>query len=178
MDKNELRKHLQAIRAQIADRSRKDKHIEEAAIQMARAYESVFIYVSMGSEAGTHGIIGRLLGEGKQVYVPYTMPDKTMHAHRFYGGELQCDRRGNIRSSGERQDGQADLIFVPILGYNTDCHRIGYGAGCYDRYFARFAAGYKIGLAYNEQQCAFDPLPTDIPLDGILTPDRFIRRKI
>lgn len=177
MDKNELRRHLQTVRAGIADRAEKDKRIEDAATELVGEYKRIFIYVSMGSEVGTHGIIDRLLSTGKEVYVPHTLPDKTMHACRFYGGALQCDRRGNIDDSGGICDGQADLIFVPLLGYNTDCHRIGYGAGCYDRYFARFPTGRKIGLAYSEQQCVFEPLPTDIPLDAVLTPDRYIRRK-
>lgn len=175
--KNELRKRLLHVRENIPDRAQKDARIEQAAFALAQGYRRVFAYVSMGSEAATHDLIRRLLAD-KQVYVPHTLPDKTMHAHRLIKEDFVCDGLGNVQGIGEICDGQADLIFVPLLGFTDGCHRLGYGAGCYDRYFARYPTGYRVGLAYDEQLCSFAPLATDVPLDCILTPENCIRRKI
>ncbi|MCI8458438.1 MAG: 5-formyltetrahydrofolate cyclo-ligase [Clostridia bacterium] len=176
MEKSEWRQCMLLARSKIADRAKKDKLLTTAALRLAESAQNVFVYVSMGSEADTHGIIRALYGK-KNVAVPCTAPDKTMHACRLRSLDLTCDRYGNVREQGEVCDGQADLIFVPLLGFRQDCHRIGYGAGCYDRYFSQFPSGQKVGLAYDEQLCSFAIGPNDIPLDRILTPEKCFRRE-
>lgn len=177
MNKKEVRKIHSQVRAVIADREQKNASICEKALELALKHKSVFSYVSIGSEVDTYEIIERLRVD-KTVFVPYTF-DGIMHAVK-----LNCDAdlsgvdgRGNILGiNGEFFDGQADLIFVPLLGFDKDCYRIGYGAGCYDRYFDQFPQGLKVGLAYDEQLCAFAKSEYDIPLDMIITPTRIYRR--
>ena len=43
-----------------------------------------------------------------------------------------------------------DLMIVPLVGYDTNCYRLGYGGGYYDRYLKDFNAP-TIGLAYSFQ---------------------------
>ena len=64
-----------------------------------------------------------------------------------------------------------DLIVVPVLGFDRDCHRLGLGGGYYDRFLAGQASATKIGLAYDWAFVA-EGLPReehDIPLDEIVT---------
>lgn len=180
MQKSETRNSMLRVRAQIEHRAEKDKRIQDAACALAADYSRVFCYVSMGSEVSTRDIVHVLRLEGKTVYVPYTLPNKTMHAVCVDADTpLVPNNRGNILSYADTFfDGQAELIFVPLVAYDDDCHRLGYGAGCYDRYFAAYPSGLKIGLAYAEQKRAFAHEKTDIPLDGILTPDGIIRRTV
>lgn len=175
MEKSDLRKYLFSVRANIADRDRKDKRIAAEAIAVAQAYRTIFCYVSMGNEVSTRDILRELLAN-KSVYVPYTDTQFCMTARRLLPHtEFDCDNRGNVFPVGEPLSESAEVIFVPLLGYNRDGYRIGYGAGCYDRYFARYPSGHKVGLAYREQ-CIEDwrPDATDIPLDCILTPDEIV----
>ena len=64
-----------------------------------------------------------------------------------------------------------DVIVVPVLGFDLDCHRLGLGGGYYDRFLAGQASATKIGLAYDWAFVA-EGLPReehDIPLDEIVT---------
>lgn len=66
------------------------------------------------------------------------------------------------------------VLVVPMLAFDTLCHRLGYGAGHYDRTLAGLRAKgpvTAIGLAYAAQaEASFLPSePTDQPLDAIVT---------
>jgi 5,10-methenyltetrahydrofolate synthetase len=61
---------------------------------------------------------------------------------------------------------------VPLLGFDARRHRLGYGAGYYDRWLAgcRGSHTLKVGLAAELARVpALPALATDIPLDLIVT---------
>lgn len=70
---------------------------------------------------------------------------------------------------------QLDVVFVPLLCFDLQGHRIGYGGGYYDRFLASCRSDVKkIGLSF------FGPVPaiegveeTDVRLDGCVTPERY-----
>ena len=66
-----------------------------------------------------------------------------------------------------------DLIFVPLVGYDKNLNRLGYGGGFYDRYFEKnlkFKKIIKIGLAFSFQKIKKLPVNQfDKKLDGIIT---------
>jgi 5-formyltetrahydrofolate cyclo-ligase len=68
---------------------------------------------------------------------------------------------------------EPDLLLVPLLAFDDRGHRLGYGAGHYDRTLARlktFKPIAAIGLAFAAQQVARLPDdPHDEVLDGVLT---------
>ena len=175
MDKNDLRRILMLRRENIAERERKDAAIRKKVLAIAAKFPSTFIYVSMGSEVDTHAIISSLINT-HSVYIPHTVGGE-MHAVKYDGSPLRPDKFGNIYNSDlEFYDGQAGLTIVPLLGFNNERHRIGYGKGCYDGYFSLNPGGLKVGLAYDEQLCDFTAENTDIPVDEIITPTTEIRR--
>ena len=62
-----------------------------------------------------------------------------------------------------------DLMIVPLVGYDANCYRLGYGGGYYDRYLKDFNAP-TIGLAYSFQYIEhYQSEDFDIPLDDIIT---------
>lgn len=64
---------------------------------------------------------------------------------------------------------EIDLVITPLLAYDKDLYRLGYGGGYYDRYFCGYK-GFKMGVAYPNSYV--DTLPHDqydIPLDKVVS---------
>ena len=61
-----------------------------------------------------------------------------------------------------------DLLIVPIVSYDKDHNRLGYGGGYYDRYLKDYA-GNVIGLAFTFQQVEKLPVERfDLPIKTII----------
>jgi len=70
-----------------------------------------------------------------------------------------------------------DIIFVPLVGYDDNLNRLGYGGGFYDRYFEKnlkLKKIHKIGLAFSFQKIKKLPITKfDKKLDRIITEKKF-----
>ena len=66
-----------------------------------------------------------------------------------------------------------DLIFVPLVGYDKNLNRLGYGGGFYDRYFeknSQLKKIIKIGLAFSFQKIKKLPINRlDKKIDRVIT---------
>lgn len=63
-----------------------------------------------------------------------------------------------------------DLIFIPTLGFDSKCSRLGMGLGCYDRSLTGIKNTVLLGVAYQFQLLDFIyPESWDIPLDAVIT---------
>ena len=72
-----------------------------------------------------------------------------------------------------------DIIFVPLVAYDNDLNRLGYGGGFYDRYLnkiMKIKKIYKIGLAFSYQELKKIPINKyDKKLDLIITEKKIIQ---
>lgn len=113
------------------------------------------------------------LAAHREVVLPVThgMGPLTFRAWRP-GMELEVDDFGTSFPGDGPEVAPATLV-VPMLAFDRRGHRLGYGAGHYDRTLDGLrAAGpvTAIGFAYNAQEIAAVPNePTDQPLDLIVT---------
>ncbi|RVV99347.1 5-formyltetrahydrofolate cyclo-ligase [Mesobaculum littorinae] len=71
-----------------------------------------------------------------------------------------------------------DVVIVPLVAFDRQGGRLGYGGGFYDRTLAGLrdrGAALAIGFAYAAQEVGDLPIePTDIPLDWVVTEDEVI----
>jgi len=71
-----------------------------------------------------------------------------------------------------------DLIFVPLVAYDSNLNRLGYGGGFYDRYISKIIKikkVVKIGLAFSYQKLKKIPVNNyDKKLDFIITEKEII----
>ena len=72
-----------------------------------------------------------------------------------------------------------DIIFVPLVAYDDDFNRLGYGGGFYDRYLekvSKIKKIFKIGLGFSYQKIKKIPINKyDKKLDLIITEKKIIQ---
>lgn len=142
---------------------------------------TVFTYISMGSEVNTYPLIEQAWGDGKKVAVPIAkMKGKMYFVLISSFSELKKSHFGVMEpEKGEDEEVtpvNTDLFLVPGSVFDKKGNRYGYGGGYYDRYFQQYPNIYKIALAYS-LQIMEDDLQVDeydIPVDGIVTEDGLI----
>lgn len=69
---------------------------------------------------------------------------------------------------------QIDVVLIPLLAFDKQGHRVGYGGGYYDRFLAECRSDcLKIGLSLFEPVAQIDGIElTDVRLDACVTPDQ------
>ncbi len=145
----------------------------------------VFSYKAMEeySEIDTTNII-RYLGfsnpDLKNAYPVCNFNNYTMKA--VVAGsddDFIVNRFGTLEPSGNTVLNAADidLVLVPLLCFDKNGYRVGYGKGFYDKFLAGCRAGaLKIGLSYFEAiDTITDRNEFDVPLDYCVTPERVYR---
>src|SRR5574343_535759 len=68
-----------------------------------------------------------------------------------------------------------EIILIPLVAFNEQCFRIGYGGGFYDKYLKNKSI-LKIGIAFEMQKVNFIPENHDIQLNYIFTEKRIYRK--
>lgn len=74
---------------------------------------------------------------------------------------------------------ELDMIFIPMLCFDKQGHRVGYGKGFYDRFLAQYSEKtLKIGLSFFEPVEKISDVNThDITLDYCITPNNIYHFK-
>ncbi|OGX37266.1 MAG: 5-formyltetrahydrofolate cyclo-ligase, partial [Omnitrophica WOR_2 bacterium RIFCSPHIGHO2_02_FULL_68_15] len=124
-----------------------------------QAARRIAFYLAADGEVETREMIRQALADGKRVAAP--IPMTTTRTIRF--AELTGVRRGLVRGPyGIAQPARRarrvapsalDLIVVPGLAFDAQGHRLGRGAGYYDRFLATLPTAIpRIGLAFRCQR--------------------------
>ena len=170
-----IREEAKKIRDAIPMRTRKEK--EKKILSYLKTLplgKHVFIYKSMRSEVSTEEIIKWLLHSGAAVYLPrIDASDNSMQPHIFNPGDpLERSSFGMEEPVNEPlfELSLLSCVIIPLLAFDPQLQRLGYGGGFYDRFLPRTPEALRIGIAFSEQMVdRLEPLETDIPLDYIVT---------
>ncbi len=70
-----------------------------------------------------------------------------------------------------------NIILTPLLAFNSNGYRVGYGKGYYDRFFSECSdSAVKIGVSLFDELVQIDDLNKfDVPLDFCITPNNTFR---
>ena len=180
--KSQYREQLKARRAALTgqERALKSREIIKNVLSLSELEEcnSVFCFVSYGTEVQTHTLIERLVEQHRKIAVPSIVNKNQMLAREFDGWEsLEKDKLGILSPApSAAQVNSVDITLTPGLGFTPRGHRIGYGRGYYDRWFSKHLAGVKIALAYDVQVCEELPVDDyDVKVDIIVTESTIFR---
>lgn len=131
--------------------------------------KTIGIYVSFNNEVDTIALIQEII-KIKKVSVPKT----SHHNMDFYlidsFKELKLGNYGILEPHNHRfiNKDWIDLLIVPMVAYDKNNNRLGYGGGYYDRYLKDYH-GSVIGLAFAFQQVKKLPVESfDLPIKTII----------
>lgn len=97
-----------------------------------------------------------------------------LHADPFAQGDLGPGPFGP-QPNADAEAVSPQVLFVPLLAFTADGHRLGQGGGHYDRWLAAHPHTIRIGLAWDMQEVpALDLDPHDIRLTAVVTPTRVL----
>jgi 5-formyltetrahydrofolate cyclo-ligase len=167
MDKNTLRKHALEKRAKISrDEANAASlvlagHLLDAIPASARVVAG---YRSIRGEIDVSGAFPELIVQGYTLCLPVVNEQLTLIFRSWQPGEKldkgKFDTEIPTNSAPERVP---DFIIAPLLAFDGKGHRLGYGAGYYDRTIAELRKTNPklrvIGAAYESQRV--DSIPAD-----------------
>ena len=147
-----------------------------------RNAKHVAIFIPNDGEIETSNTINFLTHQGYLVYLPILVREKLKFAKM--GEKYRKNRFGIDEPIYSPLIGahRMDIILMPLVGFDKHKNRLGMGGGFYDKTLSfhkqlkNFRVPKLFGLAFDSQE--LDKLitqPWDVPLDGIITPTRFIK---
>jgi 5-formyltetrahydrofolate cyclo-ligase len=129
-------------------------------------------YWPIRSEIGLHALIRRLLERGAAAALPAVVEKGAPLEFRAWrpGDRLE---RGfwNIPVPAERLLVRPTVLLVPLVGFDPEGYRLGYGGGYYDRTLAAMMPRPRaIGVGYELGRLeTIHPQAHDMPMDAIVT---------
>ena len=174
-----LRSEALARRGKIepAARAAFSRRLADEGLRLARVWRprSVSVFYPLRDEPDTAPLLSALADEGFATALPVVVGRGSALAFRLWRpGEPTRAGAMSIREPVEDAPVvDPDLLFVPLACFDRRGHRIGYGAGYYDRTLSRLRAMkpvHAIGVAYGICEVAAVPYEThDQTLDAIVT---------
>ncbi|QQS14918.1 MAG: 5-formyltetrahydrofolate cyclo-ligase [Rhodospirillales bacterium] len=130
---------------------------------------------SMGDEIDVRPLLARLSAEGYAIALPVTPARGAPLTFRAWspGAALLRGPMGTSQPGPEAAIVEPDALLVPLLAFDDDGYRLGYGGGYYDRTLAALRARRAvtaIGVGFEAQRVDAVPRgPGDGRLDWLLT---------
>lgn len=141
-------------------------------------YTHIAAYLPFDGEIETSFIIQWLWENHKTVYLPTLCAEKSLMFSVYTSESVLKPNRFNIlepHDAAEISAEHLDLLLMPLVAFDEQCHRLGMGRGFYDAALRNVKKRpLLVGLAY-DFQCGENiiPHPGDVSLDVVLTPRQF-----
>jgi 5-formyltetrahydrofolate cyclo-ligase len=177
--KKDIRASVLAVRdaLPVADRRRAAQTIAMRRFPVPLGEGTVVAgYSPIRSECDPVPLMRSLAGKGAQLALPLVdARDKPLSFSEWrQGGHLVAGPFGILQPRADAASVEPDIILVPLVAFDRALHRIGYGAGYYDRTLAALRQQRRVvvavGIAFAAQEVAAIPGDGhDEGLDLVLT---------
>ena len=183
MLKKELRQKHKELRQGLTPEAIEDKSLAIAnrLLQLDiwdKTYYHLFLSIVEQKEIDTEFILQILAGKDKEIVVSKSDFATLGMTHYLLTDNTKFKK--NEYNIPEPVDGlevpltKIDLVFVPLLAFDLNGNRIGYGKGFYDKFLAECKPEtIKIGLSFFEAEDKIEDITdNDIQLDFCVTPNK------
>ena len=183
MTKQELRKKYKNLRNTLTENA-----IEDLSLSIANqlltldiwdfSFYHIFLSIETQKEINTDYILNILSGKDKNIVISksdfntyeltnYLLTDATTLKLNAYNIPEPVD-------GIEINNSKIDVVFIPLLAFDTKGNRVGYGKGFYDKFLAKCKPEtLKIGLSFFDAEPEIQGVFNgDIPLDYCVTPEK------
>jgi 5-formyltetrahydrofolate cyclo-ligase len=189
-DRRAMRKALRAQRRTLSTAQRKVcadaiAHNVDCWLHLRPSWR-IALYAALAEELDTTPLIELARARGCRIYLPRIDRHSLGRKMQFVAmsSRQRSNRLGIAEPEGSRIIGARwlDVVFLPLVGFDSRGVRLGTGGGYYDRAFAfrRWRAAWHtpplIGLGYSFQQVEqIIPAAHDVLLDAVVTEKGVVR---
>lgn len=186
MDKSKLRHKYKDRRQQLSV-----QEIEDMSLAIAnnllklevwdKTYYHLFLTIEEQKEVDTEFILQILAGKDKEIVISKSDFATLKMTHFLLTDNTKIKK--NEYNIPEPVDGlevptnKIEVVFVPILAFDTIGNRVGYGKGFYDKFISECQPEtIKIGLSFFEPEAKIEGVfESDIPISFCVTPEKIYR---
>lgn len=154
------------------------KAAEDAAVHGLKLFSSfnkgavIGAYWPMADELDPRFLMQALERAGYGLALPVVRAEglPLIFRHWGEGDPLVAGPHGTVAPTTDAPEVVPAALIVPLLAFDTDCYRLGWGGGYYDRTLAAHSEIKAFGFAYGAQ--FVDHMPRgehDWPLQGVIT---------
>lgn len=162
------------------ERAKASQRIIESVVRLD-AYKgstNIGLFYSLENEIDLRMLIAETLEVGKRVYLPRVNSDESRLEFCPYTGDIADLVPGPFGilepKTREIAPEQISFITVPGLAFDLHGHRLGYGAGYYDRFLSASPA-FSAGVTFDIQTIDILPITEhDIAVNVVVTETRLI----
>lgn len=188
MLKSELRKKYKALRQTLSS-----SQIEDDSMAIANqllklpiweySFYHIFLAIEAQKEVNTDYILNILSGKDKNILISksnfetgeminFLLTDSTIIKKNEYNIPEPID-------GIEINNNKIEIVFIPLLAYDTDGNRVGYGKGFYDKFLKQCKPEtIKVGLSFFEAENKITDISIyDVKLDFCVTKNQILSFK-
>ena len=175
VNKSEIRKRILKIRKQKKYKNLKINFKDILKILKKNKTSNKIIggYYPYNYEFNAINILKKFEEQNYQISLPKITKNNMMDFFQWSISDPMTINQYGIPEPASKKIVYPSLLLVPIVAFDKQLNRIGYGGGFYDRYIKKIKKNKKIitiGLAYSFQEVKKVPLNKfDIKLDFIIT---------
>ncbi len=141
--------------------------------------QKIMAYLSLPGEADLDDFIRAAMAEGKEIYVPVCLPDFQMEAGRLSDMEHFVKGPHGLRDLPPGYETarpeELDWVLVPAVAVDGAGHRLGRGAGYYDRFLSCVSQEKRVAVVWDFQLTERIPAEAhDLSMGAVITEKRSI----
>lgn len=169
------RERLIALRQALAidDRRRWSERIEAELHRLIAARPGTLgVYWPFRAEFDPRGLVDWAVAGGRRIALPVVVDKKGPLEYRAWRpGEKLVDGVWNIPVPEKREIVVPAIVLAPVVGFDRQCYRLGYGGGYFDRTLAALSPpAFAIGVGFEVQAIkTIYPQPFDVAMDLVVT---------